>query len=67
MLAAYRRRNICGGALVEIRGRYPEDPKRKVCPACLQERLEQINDISSSGYGVACQDTTRSPSDPDKP
>ncbi len=52
--------NICGGRLVEIRGRYPKDPKRKVCPTCLQERLEQINDISSSGYGVACQDATKS-------
>ena len=61
--------NLCGGQLVEIRGRDPRDPKRKVCPTCLQERLEQINDISSSGYGVACQDATKpiTPGDSDKP
>lgn len=47
--------HICGGKLVEIRGRYPKDPKREVCPTCLQERIEQINNISSNGYGVAYQ------------
>ena len=47
---------ICGGKLVKIRGRYPKEPKREVCPTCLQERLEQINDISSSGYGQACKE-----------
>ena len=50
---------ICGGKLVEIRGRYPGDAKRSVCPTCLQERMESIRDVSDSAYGLACQDTTR--------
>lgn len=44
---------ICGGALVEIRGRFPKDPKRTVCPTCNTERLEQIHEISSPSYGQA--------------
>jgi len=46
---------ICGGQLVEIRGRYPGDPVRRVCPTCLQERMDQINEISARNYGVAYQ------------
>ena len=30
----------CGGKLIEIRGRYPKEPKRKVCPTCLMEIRE---------------------------
>lgn len=44
---------ICGGSLVEIRGKYPGDEKRKVCATCNTERLDQINEISSKTYGVA--------------
>ena len=44
---------ICGGILVYIRGRYPNHDNRLVCPCCLQERIEQINDISSINYGKA--------------
>jgi len=30
----------CGGSFSEIRGRYPKEPRRLVCPTCLQEKLE---------------------------
>lgn len=42
---------ICGGKLVLIRGRYPKEERRLVCPTCNTERLEQINEISSKTYG----------------
>ncbi len=42
---------ICGGKLVPIRGRYPNTPKRKVCPQCNTERLELIIEICSPDYG----------------
>jgi hypothetical protein len=42
---------ICGGTQVLVRGRYPGQDKRAVCPRCLAERLDQIRDISSDGYG----------------
>jgi len=48
--------NVCGNSLVEIRGRFPGDPKRKVCPTCVYERLEQINELSSPHYGHACKE-----------
>jgi hypothetical protein len=47
--------NICGGKLVQIRSKYPHGKKRKVCPTCTYERLEQINEISSSDYGKSYQ------------
>ncbi len=47
--------SICGGNKVPIRGRFPSDEKRFVCPTCLQERMDQINEISSRGYGQAYQ------------
>jgi len=46
---------ICGGRTVEIRGRYPHDPKRNVCPTCCAERLDQIREISDQNYGVTSQ------------
>ncbi len=42
---------ICGGKTVFIRGKYPNTPKRNVCAQCNTERLEQIEEISSSNYG----------------
>ncbi len=48
--------NVCGGKTVWIRGRYPKEPKRKVCPTCLQERLETIHEMASKDYGVAAQE-----------
>ena len=49
---------ICGGKLVKIRGKYPGDKRREVCPTCLQERMDQINEISSRDYGVAYKKKT---------
>ncbi len=46
---------ICGGEMVYIRGRYPNTDKRKVCPTCITERLEQISDLCSPEYGKAYQ------------
>lgn len=50
--------NCCGGKQVFIRGRYPHQDNRLVCPTCCQVRLEQIEQISSSGYGKAYQNKT---------
>jgi hypothetical protein len=50
---------MCGGKLVEIRGRYPKEPKREVCPTCLKEILEQINEMSSKEYGAAKKNSNR--------
>jgi len=47
---------MCCGRLAIIRGKFPGDDKRTVCPTCLQERMEQIYNVSSHGYGVPCQD-----------
>lgn len=38
---------VCGGKLVEIRGKYPREPERKVCPTCLMEIRENV--ISNFG------------------
>ena len=43
----------CGGAVVMIRGKYPGFEKRKVCPTCLQERMDQISEMSDPSYGKA--------------
>lgn len=48
---------VCGGKMVYIRGKYPKTPKRKICPTCTYERLEQINEISSEHYGKAYKAT----------
>lgn len=44
---------VCGGKTVEIRGRYPGDQPRKVCPTCMADRLSDIHQQSSAGYGQA--------------
>ncbi|AGO48400.1 hypothetical protein Phi10:1_gp059 [Cellulophaga phage phi10:1] len=31
---------VCGQELTEIRGKYPKEPKRKVCACCATEKLE---------------------------
>ncbi len=46
---------ICGGEMAFIRGKHPNDDKRKICPTCSYEKLEQINDISSKEYGKTYQ------------
>jgi hypothetical protein len=32
--------NVCAQELTEIRGRYPKEPRRKVCACCASEKLE---------------------------
>ena len=44
---------ICGGKMVFIRGKYPKDKKRKICPTCTYERLEQIHEISDENHRKA--------------
>lgn len=34
--------NVCGGAMVMIRGKHPQDNRRKVCPTCVVEKLEDL-------------------------
>ena len=48
--------SVCGGKLVKIRGRYPKDPEREVCPTCLAEKMDMIHEMSSKEYGVAHQE-----------
>ena len=43
--------NCCGGELVFIRGKYPKDEQREICPTCVYERLEEIHRISDADYG----------------
>jgi hypothetical protein len=42
---------ICGGKQVYIRGRYPHEDKRLVCPDCCASRLDQIREIADKDYG----------------
>jgi hypothetical protein len=49
---AIRGCKVCGCSLVTIRGKFPNTPQRKVCPTCLQDKIDQIHEISSSTYGV---------------
>ena len=46
----------CGAKTTMIRGKYPHEDKREVCPTCLAERMDQIKDISDKDYGKAWQD-----------
>lgn len=48
---------ICGGRMFFIRGRYPKQEKREVCPTCAVEKLEQIREISDPDYGRAYTDS----------
>lgn len=40
---------VCGGARVLIRGRYPNTPKRNVCPTCMLELIEGLFAYESFG------------------
>ena len=44
---------VCGGKMVEIRGRYPRDERRNVCPTCLAERMDMIRELTAADYGMA--------------
>lgn len=45
----------CGSKTVRIRGRYPRDPEREVCPTCLAERMDTIREVADRDYGRAYQ------------
>ena len=45
----------CGYNLVEIRGRYPGKEKRMVCPCCLADKVELIEEICGKNYWEAEQ------------
>lgn len=47
--------HCCGDLLVEIRGKFPKAPKRKVCATCSYERLETIHEMTDKNYGIASQ------------
>jgi hypothetical protein len=53
--------NICAGKLIEIRGRYPKDPRREVCPTCLADRMDMIREMSALDYGIAYESIPLSP------
>jgi len=44
---------VCGGAMALIRGRYPNQDKRLVCPTCLAERMDNIRELTDRDYGKA--------------
>ena len=50
LLLEHKGCNCCGGKLVFIRGKYPTDKERKICPTCTYERLEEIHRISDADY-----------------
>lgn len=43
----------CGARFVEIRGRYPDDPRRKVCAQCLVERIEDLGRTACVAQAVS--------------
>lgn len=46
--SSIERCNSCGGELVLIRGKYPKQPKRKVCPTCICDELDDLKDSLQS-------------------
>ena len=48
-----RQCNGCGARMVYIRSKHPGNPRRLICPTCAVERLEDIHNLSSAGYGIA--------------
>ena len=41
--------------MVLVRGRHPGEDKREVCPTCLADRMDTIQEMSSRSYGQAFQ------------
>lgn len=41
--------NVCGQELTEIRGKYPKEPRRKVCACCATEKLEWQEEQNNIG------------------
>ena len=48
-----QRCGICGWHMVWIRGRFPHQDKRIVCPTCLAERMDTIREMAQKEYGYA--------------
>ena len=44
---------ICGSVMIFIRGRYPKQDNRQVCPTCLAERMDNIKELCDPEYGKA--------------
>jgi hypothetical protein len=44
--------NMCGSRLIAIRGKYPKEPDRIICPWCIVEKLEDIVSGVSNSTGV---------------
>lgn len=51
---------VCGGKMVEIRGRHPEDKPRQVCPTCPAERIDDLLDIHARVESVSWQQRVES-------
>jgi len=47
---------VCGSKKVFIRGKYPGDSKRKICPTCAQERLEDLLDRNDPDKNIPCKE-----------
>lgn len=41
---------ICGHKTVMIRGKHPDDEMRRVCPTCLQEKMDFLIDYLKPSY-----------------
>lgn len=54
-----KRCRCCGMETVDIRGRHPGDPKRKVCPQCLAEKIDQVREILEPTYGMGMTEDIR--------
>lgn len=46
---------VCGAKQVMIRGKFPGQPDREVCPTCATEKLEDFLERQSPDYGKAVQ------------
>lgn len=46
---------VCGGKMVMIRSRWPGSEDRRVCPTCLAERMDDIRELTSADYAMACE------------
>jgi hypothetical protein len=56
---------VCGGKMVFVRGRYPGTDNRKVCPTCLADRMDMIQELTSAEYGQAHEAHPNSKDEPD--
>ena len=47
---------VCGGDMVSIRGKYPNSPKRIVCPTCLADKIDMIRELTDPKRGMGSQE-----------